>query len=166
MKVFNGVCAFLAFCFLLLAPARGSAEVTLIYDGAVSKVTDLLPDQKDLWLTLADLTRVSGFVLKPQGACLGELCIPVPKAREKAFLRQEARKKWFNLSELARVLRQPEVEDPSHSIRLFGPRPEALMKTLETLEAPNFTLSDWKGQPRSLADFRGKKVLLITWASW
>ena len=153
-------------CLFLAVPADSSSEITVIYDGAASKVTGVPPEQKDLWLTLADLTRVSGFVLKPQGACLGELCIPVPKAREKAFLRQEAGKKWFNLSELARVLRQPEVEDLSHSIRLFGPRPEARMKTLETLEAPNFTLPDWKGTPRSLTGFRGKKVMLITWASW
>ena len=32
--------------------------------------------------------------------------------------------------------------------------------------APNFTLPDLNGKPHTLADFRGKKVLLVTWASW
>ena len=32
--------------------------------------------------------------------------------------------------------------------------------------APNFTLPDLNGRVHSLADFRGKKVLLVTWASW
>ena len=40
------------------------------------------------------------------------------------------------------------------------------MKNAPALEAFNFTLPDWKGTRRSLADFHGKKVLLITWASW
>ena len=35
-----------------------------------------------------------------------------------------------------------------------------------SLEAPNFTLPDMNGRAHSLADYRGKKVLLITWASW
>jgi len=139
-----------------------SAETTVVYDGTVSKVTNLLAGERDLWLTLPDLTRVSGFVIKPQGACLGDLCVPIPKSRKQAFQRQNR----FNLSELARTLNQPEVEDSAHNIRLFGPRPEVAMKVQSTLEAPNFTLPDWKGRPRSLSEFRGKKVLLITWASW
>jgi len=32
--------------------------------------------------------------------------------------------------------------------------------------APDFTLSDLSGTPRSLSDLRGKKVLLVTWATW
>lgn len=157
------------FCFLLVLSVLCvslTAETTVVYDGAASKVTNLLPNEKDLWLTLPDLTRVSGFVLKPQGACLGELCVPIPRARKQAFVRDQARAKWFNLSELARTLNQPEVQDSAHSIRLFGPRPELAMKLHDTLQAPDFTLPDWKGRSRSLSEFHGKKVLLITWASW
>ncbi len=144
----------------------GSSEMTVIYDGAVSKVSAALPSQDDLWLTLTSLEQVSRVVLKPAGACLDELCVPIPKAREQAFLRREGGTTYFNLSELARVLGQPTVHDDAHAIWLFGARPDAQSKVLNSLDAPNFMLSDWTGQLRSLSDFRGKKVLLITWASW
>ncbi len=156
----------LATAVLFLCASAWASETTVIYDGAVSTVRDRLPEPEHLWLTLPDLQRASGFELKPQGACLRELCVPVPKSREKAFLRREGGKRWFNLSELARVLRQPAVRDSAHDVWLFGPRLDAQMKYLETLDAPDFTLPDWKGVNRSLHDFRGKKVLLLTWASW
>jgi hypothetical protein len=151
---------------LLIPLALCAAETTVVYDGVVTKVREALPAEPDLWLTLPDLTQVSGFVLKAQGACLNELCVPIPKQREQAFLRRQARRKWFNLSELARILRQPVVHEIANSIWLFGSRPDPRMKYIDTLDAPNFTLPDWKGAARSLADFRGKKVLLVTWASW
>ena len=37
---------------------------------------------------------------------------------------------------------------------------------LTTLEAPDFRLPDMNGKLHALSDFRGKKVLLLTWASW
>ena len=151
---------------LLSCATQMFADTTVVYDEKVSKVAGPAAGETDLWLTMPDLTRVSGFVVKPQGACLGELCVPLPKAREKAFLRGSGAAKHFNLSELARTLHQPEVFDAELSIHLFGARPEIAGKYQETLEAPDFTLTDWKGQSRSLHEFRGKKVLLLTWASW
>ncbi|TAJ31410.1 MAG: redoxin domain-containing protein, partial [Reyranella sp.] len=35
-----------------------------------------------------------------------------------------------------------------------------------SLEAPDFTLPDLDGKTHSLAEQRGKKVLLVSWASW
>lgn len=32
--------------------------------------------------------------------------------------------------------------------------------------APDFTLNDLRGRPRSLSSFLGKKVVLVFWASW
>ncbi len=143
-----------------------SSEVTVIYDDAVWKAREVLSNEGDLWLTLTALTQIPRFVLKPEGVCLDDLCIPIPQARENVLLRQHGGKMYFNLSELARVLHQPQVHDAVRAIWLFGDRPDARIKLLDTLEAPHFTLPDWRGRFRSLVDFRGSKVLLITWASW
>jgi peroxiredoxin len=35
-----------------------------------------------------------------------------------------------------------------------------------TVEAPDFSLPNMEGELIRLSDFRGKKVLLLTWASW
>ena len=37
---------------------------------------------------------------------------------------------------------------------------------LATLQAPDFTLPDLSGRLHSLSDYRGKKVLLVAYASW
>jgi hypothetical protein len=37
---------------------------------------------------------------------------------------------------------------------------------LSSLQAPDFTLPDLNGKPHHLSDFHGKKILLVTWASW
>ena len=43
-----------------------------------------------------------------------------------------------------------------------GDRGEALA----TLQAPDFTLADVEGKLHSLSDYRGKKILLVAYASW
>jgi hypothetical protein len=48
----------------------------------------------------------------------------------------------------------------------FGARTEEQNSFTKSLVAPNFTLPDMNGKRHSLRDFRGKKVLLLTWASW
>lgn len=37
---------------------------------------------------------------------------------------------------------------------------------LASLQAPDFTLADLSGRPHSLSAQRGKKVLLVAYASW
>jgi hypothetical protein len=39
-------------------------------------------------------------------------------------------------------------------------------KALSSLEAPDFTLPDLDGRLHSLSEYRGKKVLLVAYASW
>ena len=62
------------------------------------------------------------------------------------------------------------VVDPPVSreadICYFGPRPDEQNGFIKSLAAPNFMLPDMNGKLHSLSDFRGKKVLLLTWASW
>lgn len=141
----------------------------VIFDNIATEVAapaTTLPGSEDLWVTLADLTKATKFVVKPQGVCRDELCFPIPKARKTAFLSVQGKVTWFNLSEFARLTKQPTAYDAENSTWFFGPRPEEQNKFVSSLMAPNFKLPDATGKMRSLAEFRGKKVLLVTWASW
>src|SRR5438874_2054910 len=86
----------------VLAQTTSSVRRVVIYDEIPTEVTILAVESKDVWVTLADLTRATRFALKPQGVCRDELCFPIPKARRDAFLKERAKVTWFNLSEFAR----------------------------------------------------------------
>ena len=148
--------------------ATSQVRRVVIYDDTAAELRTPSPftQSKDLWVTLAELTSATGFVVKPQGVCRSELCFPLPKQRKADFLVQRDKVTWFNLSEFARLVKQPVAQDEKLATWCFGPRPDGQNGYLETLEAPNFTLPDKNGRLHSLSDFRGKKVLLITWASW
>jgi AhpC/TSA family len=142
---------------------------TVIYDG---NATDIAPvtvagaNATDLWVTLADLKRATRFEIKPKGVCRDELCFPLPKARTAVFINKQGKTTWFNLSEFARLIKQPVVNDAEHSTWLFGPRADEQNGFVSSLIAPDFKLPDMNGKLHALSDYRGKKVLLVTWASW
>lgn len=140
----------------LLAAARPSTTV-LFADRAIP-LTNSLTDASGLWVTKTDLKRINGFDLKPQGACLDELCIPVPKSFTRA--------NRFHLSAFAKKLGQAEVADPVTNAWSYGEIPVVRGRDFGQGIAPDFTLPDRQGNPVKLSQFRGKKVLLLTWASW
>jgi len=160
--------AIFAIVFATVAAARASDQNsrTVIYDGVASEVTALIVGSSDLWITTSDLTRATRFVIKSQGVCRDELCFPLPKDRKAEFVSKKGATTWFNLSNFARLIKQSFVTDQKNNVWYFGVRPEEQNGYLASLEAPNFTLPDLNGKLHSLADFRGKKVLLVTWASW
>jgi hypothetical protein len=161
-------CVGLIFLCAMANEAASQVRNVVIYDNVATELRAPSPftKSKDLWVTLAELKRATGFVVKPQGVCRSELCFPLPKQRKADFLVQRGKVTWFNLSEFARLVKQPVVHDEKLETWCFGARPEGQNGYLATLEAPNFTLPDRNGKLHSLSDFRGKKVLLITWASW
>lgn len=138
----------------------------VIYDGVATEVSPAQGSSNDLWITTSDLTRATRFVIKPQGVCRDELCFPLPKNRKAEFILKKGDTTWFNLSEFAKLINQPVVTDQKNGIWYFGSRAAEQNQYLASLSAPNFTLPDLNGKLHSLADFRGKKVLLVTWASW
>jgi hypothetical protein len=151
-----------------VAVARGADQNTrvVIYDSIATEVSAAPEASSDLWITTNDLTRATRFVIKPQGVCRDELCFPLPKNRKAEFVSKKGKTTWFNLSEFARLIRQPVVVDQKNGVWYFGARNAEQNGYLTSLEAPNFTLPDLDGKLHSLTDFRGKKVLLVTWASW
>jgi hypothetical protein len=146
--------------------ASGQTHRTIIYDGLATEISESNGLENDLWITSADLNRATRFAIKPQGVCRDELCFPLPKNRKNEFISSKGKTIWFNLSEFARLIKQPFVSDQKNRVWYFGPRAAEQNSYLVSLEAPNFTLPDLNGKLHSLSDFRGKKVLLVTWASW
>jgi hypothetical protein len=121
-------------------------------------------DSRDdgLWLSAADLERVSGWTFKPEGFCKGEVCVPVPPSRTAEFVSAQS----YNLAALAGLLGQPVVADAANHAWCIGEASGERRRVLQSLAAPDFTLPDLSGKLRSLSDYRGKRVFLVSWASW
>jgi hypothetical protein len=157
----------LALLLLITASFAKAKEIraTIIYDDVATEINPANEEGDRLWITIADLTRATGFEVKPQGVCRAELCFPLPKSRKQEFLRKSAGKQWFNLLAFAQLVKQPVAHDEALATWYFGLRSDQ-RQTLASLQAPDFTLPDMQGKLHSLSDFRGKKVFLVTWASW
>jgi AhpC/TSA family len=156
-----------AIVLAVAADAAGQSRVTtVLYQDRVVELTRTLPDPNDLWVPPQDLPRINDFVLKPEGACLAELCIPVRQDRDSELFVTRAREGWFNVTELARRLQQAFVVDHEHAVWSFGNIPVTRNAFLESAIAPDFALPNRDGKLVRLSDFKGKKVLIVTWASW
>jgi len=139
-------------------------SVTIIYGDRPVSVASATAEGNNLWLSLDDLRATTGWELKPQGVCLGEVCVPIPAGRETDFVRADG--KQFNLTALAQQLNQPAVHDDAYAVWFFGEAGNARDHARQSLQAPDFTLPDLDGQLHSLSEYRGRKILLVSWASW
>ena len=102
----------------------------------------------------AELERRTGWQIKPQGACKGDRCVPLPAA---GGGRVDARL-------LAERLGMPLVRDEPSGLWCLGP--EAGGRALSDVQAPDLVLPDVHGREFRLRSLWGSKVLLVAWASW
>ena len=132
-----------------------------------TEISRISENEKDeLWIREDELKSATGFELKPHGACLDEICIPMLGDEKDKLLKQKHGKQWVNMSCLSAKLDQKLVYDQSEDIWSLGSIPDQRRSTLESGIAPDFEFDDWQGNTIRLSDYRGKKVLIITWASW
>ena len=115
-----------------------------------------------LWLTAAEAATATGWSLRPEGLCRGAVCVPVPKGRDQRFVDQNS----VNLAAFWQHMGMPAAHSQDGDVWALGEGADERAERLRSLEAPDFTLPDQGGVPHSLSDYRGKKVLLATWASW
>ena len=109
---------------------------------------------ESLSVTATEFERGTGWLIKPEGACKGELCVPLPAM-------QEGR---LDVRVLAARLGMPLVADEAQGLWRLGP--EAGGRALRSAEAPELTLPDIHSAEFRLSSLRGRKVLLLAWASW
>ena len=116
----------------------------------------------ELWLTASDTVAITGWSMKPEGFCKDDVCVPTPLGDADRFVRGDA----INVSAFWGLMGRPVVRSEAADVWLLGESANLRNDALLRLEAPDFTLPDLDGDLHSLSDFRGKRVLLITWASW
>ena len=106
------------------------------------------------------LASATGWSLRPEGLCRGDVCVPV---RDRAALERAGS---VDLAAFAAALGRPLALDLAESAAALGAAAADRAASLASLEAPDFRLPDLSGTERSLSEQRGRKVLLVTWASW
>ena len=111
-----------------------------------------------LWMSAADAGKVTGWTLKPEGMCRDDRCVPLPAAAVKGG-DVDVEAFWQRLG-------GPVIASREGDVWALGAPADERNAALDGLEAPDFTLPDVDGKPRTLSALRGKKVFLATWASW
>lgn len=103
--------------------------------------------------------RATGWKLKPEGACKGEHCVPLPP-------QARAADGAVNVAAVAERLGMALVVDQDNDISAIGPESSITGHMLTTAEAPELELPTFGGDVFRLSSLRGKRVLLVAWASW
>lgn len=164
-------CGLLLILLLTVLPsAAKEMRATVVYDDTATDLAVAHEDAGQLWITSADLKRATRFEVKPQGVCRDELCFPLPKAKHDTFIHKDvsngnSSQTWFNMTAFADLVHQPVAHDAALDTWYFGLRSDQRQQ-LSSLQAPDFALPDLHGKLHRLSDFQGKKILLVTWASW
>jgi hypothetical protein len=116
----------------------------------------MITDRLDL--DPAAFAAATGWVVKPEGACRGEVCVPLPDAARRGDGRLDA-------TVLAERLSMPLVADDAHGVWALGPA-TVTGRALASAELPEIELPDLDGRPFAVSSLRGRKVVLVAWASW
>lgn len=136
-----------------------AADFTLIEADRTAQVPASLANGR-VWLSATGVRDALGWELKPQGLCRGERCVPVRDPSD------FANAKGIDLELLAATLGQPLALDADERVAALGAPVAERAASLASLEAPDFRLPDLAGRMHALSEQRGKKVLLIAYASW
>jgi hypothetical protein len=145
---------------------RIEGPVTLIMAGNPAKVSRAQVQGEDVWLPLENLAAATAWELKPEGVCQGETCVPLSASQTAAILADDQTSIWFNFTAFARLIEEPVAVDQDERIWQFGPPGWEWKSWSAGKAAPDFTAPDLARHQHSLRELRGKKVLLLFWASW
>ena len=140
--------------------------VTILADGRTTTVPKGMVSGDDVWLREADLSGATGWEVKPEGVCRDDVCVPLPGGAAGGLLRDQDGERWLDVTAFARYVGQPYAHEGAKRVWSFGPPAHEWERRAASDVAPDFTLPDFNGRPRSLSEFLGRKVFLLTWASW
>ena len=113
-------------------------------------------------LTGEEFHHLTGWEIKPEGACKDERCVPLsPPVRDVTGP--------LDVAAVADRLGMPVAPDETHGLWAIGP--ESGGRVLDSVRMPRVALpsfdgKSFDGQSFDVATLRGRKVLLLAWASW
>jgi hypothetical protein len=111
-----------------------------------------------LGLTKDEFRELTGWEIKPEGACRDERCVPLPANAATSD-------GHVDVAVVAERLGMPVAHDEAHSLWAVGPESGG-RRVLDSVEMPDLVLPDFDGSAFDVATLRGRKVALIAWASW
>lgn len=97
----------------------------------------------------------TGWHLKPEGACQGDICIPLSQPTGDPV----------DVARVADDIGMPLVAAPEFGLWALGPASIG-SRALASAEAPDLRLPDLDGHEFRLSSLRGQKVLLFAWAPY
>ena len=104
-------------------------------------------------VTVDQFAAGTGWEIKPQGACKGDVCVPLVPTD------------GFAVTAVAARLGMALVHDAQAGVWALGP--ESLGdRALVTAEAPELILDDIDGNAFRLSSLRGQKVVVVSWAPY
>lgn len=145
---------------------RRETTVDIVYGGDEHTSLRAMQIASDLWVEPYDFQRVTGWELKDEGVCKGELCVALRESDRSNFIRSTRAGDWFNVTQFARLIDQAFAHDSNNRVWYFGPPSWEWDHALDSRQAPDFTLPDLRGTMHSLADSAGRKRFLLFWASY
>ena len=138
-----------------LSPATsdcGDRSAPILFAYLIRRLHMLL---SSLQITRDEFEVGTGWQLKAEGACKGDICIPLPAGNEETI----------NVSAVAEAMQMPLAGEPEKGIWSLGP-PSIGSRTLVTAKAPELDLPDLDGSIFKLSSLIGKKVLVYAWAPY
>jgi len=93
--------------------------------------------------------------------CNDSMCIPL--ADEGAVVSRDGA---IDLAGLAQAMDRAVAVDVDERAAFLGSSARERSQALASQHAPDFALPDLAGRTHTLAEHRGKKILLVAWASW
>jgi hypothetical protein len=108
--------------------------------------------------TIAEVAAATGWMVEPQGACRGDVCVPLPDGVRLSDDR-------VDLAAFAAALRMPLVDDRASGLVALGPSTLS-GRALVTAEAPELELPTLDGTPFRLSSLRGRKICLVAWSPY
>ena len=108
------------------------------------------------------LESVTGWTLKPEGLCRGDVCVPV-RDRDALVVGEH-----IDLAAFASALHRLAVVDVDEAVVALGAPAAERASALASGHAPDFELPgvDVDGGALRLSSVGRKKKLLLAWASW